>query len=64
MFVSDILELKQDIFKELSTNIQFENITKGRQTAILIEKDKYKYKNIVRTTSNYNIIYHKYIMIY
>lgn len=50
----DTLELKQEkmLFDELSTNIQFENISIGRQCAVLIEKDKYK--NIVRTTSNYN----------
>lgn len=45
-------DLKQDIFQELTTNIHFENITKGRQGAIL--SDKSDKRPIVRTTTNYD----------
>lgn len=61
-------DIKQDIFKELSTNIKFENITKGRQGAILIDKIKGDKRPIVRTTTNYNfpvqyfLLIHKFII--
>jgi len=53
MFDKFTIDFSTNVFHELSTNTKFENITKGRLGAVLVD-----YKNelipIVRTTTKYN----------
>ena len=55
MFAKFIIDYQTNIFKELSKSIDFEDITNGRQGAVLVDiKLSSKIIPIVRTTTSYN----------
>ena len=53
MFKKFIIDLKSNLFDELSTSTKFEDIAKGRQVAVLVN-DKHDLIPIIRTTTVYN----------